>query len=338
MLARGAARALGRSSKRTVQHHCSMVSMITFETYDVFTTTPFGGNPLAVVYGADGLATSSLQAIAREFNYSETTFVLPPADLANTARVRIFTPTTELPFAGHPNVGTAFALAQKGNIFGRPVGSELRFEEESGLVPVKLLPSGAAQLEAPMPFSVSAIDEGGVSVPKAAACLGLEPADLQSEGRIASLGGNPYVLVEVREEALGRCVPNTAEIASTSPGKVLVWVDHSAGKAVGDDGERADLSCRMFTGRGTEDAATGAANCCLMALLVTLGRHLPPGGDPSLTGSFSRRIVQGVDMGRPSLLLGECEYSGCSPLAVHVAGQCVPIMQGQIDRSLFETA
>jgi trans-2,3-dihydro-3-hydroxyanthranilate isomerase len=326
-LALSRARALGRRS----------MASLTFETLDVFTTTPFGGNPLAVVHGADGLPTASLQAIAREFNLSETTFVLPPADPSNTARVRIFTPTTELPFAGHPNVGTAYALARRGSVFGRRVGSRLTFEEGAGLVPVTMLADGAAQLEAPMPFSVSAIGQG-VSVAAAAACLGLQPADLRSEGRIASLGGNPYVLVELHKSALGRCEPDASAIAATPPGKILAWVDNApGGTARGDGNGDVDLQSRMFTGRGTEDAATGAANCCLMGLLVTLGRHVPTGADTHLGGCFTRQIAQGVEMGRPSLLIGECEHAGRMPVAVRIAGHCVPIMQGQMDRSLFES-
>ena len=107
---------------------------LTYETADVFTSVAFGGNPLAVVFGAEGLPDSTLQKIAAEFCYSETTFVLPPADPKHTARVRIFTPVAELPFAGHPNVGTAFVLARRGEAFGRPVGTELAFEEQAGLV------------------------------------------------------------------------------------------------------------------------------------------------------------------------------------------------------------
>ena len=89
-----------------------------FATVDVFTDTRFAGNPLAVVLNADGLLTEQMQTIAAEFNLSETTFVLPPQDLANTAQVRIFTPRNEMPFAGHPNVGTAFVLARAGESYG----------------------------------------------------------------------------------------------------------------------------------------------------------------------------------------------------------------------------
>src|ERR1700755_1105108 len=103
---------------------------LTFVTVDVFTDRAFGGNPLAVVFDASGLTPVEMQAIAAEFNLAETTFVLPPKDPSHTAHVRIFTPRAEMPFAGHPNVGTAFALAREGTCHGRPVGAgSMVFEE-----------------------------------------------------------------------------------------------------------------------------------------------------------------------------------------------------------------
>src|SRR5215472_291043 len=105
-----------------------------FETVDVFTERRFGGNPLAVVTNALGLATDQMQSIAAEFNLAETTFVLPPKDRSHTAEVRIFTPRAELPFAGHPNIGTAFVLAKLGQSYGHTVSDPLVFEEKAGLV------------------------------------------------------------------------------------------------------------------------------------------------------------------------------------------------------------
>src|SRR6516165_7848425 len=128
-----------------------------FVTVDVFTDRRFGGNPLAVVPDAVGLTTAQMQSIAGEFNLSETTFVLPPKDAAHTAEVRIFTPRAELPFAGHPNVGTAFVLANRGGVFGRPIGDGVVFEEKAGLVPLQLLREQAAivgaRLTAPQPLA-----------------------------------------------------------------------------------------------------------------------------------------------------------------------------------------
>src|SRR3954468_24743299 len=112
---------------------------LNFVTVDVFTDQRFGGNPLAVVPDARGLAAQQMQSIAAEFNLAETTFVLPPKDPAHTAEVRIFTPRAELPFAGHPNIGTAFVLATRDGAFGRATGDRLFFEEKAGLVPLDLL-------------------------------------------------------------------------------------------------------------------------------------------------------------------------------------------------------
>ncbi len=111
-----------------------------FETVDVFTHHRFSGNPLAVVLNAEGLSTELMQSIAAEFNLAETTFVLPPKDAGHTAEVRIFTPRGEMPFAGHPNVGTAFVLARAGTSYGRTIaGDRVIFEEKAGLVPIALL-------------------------------------------------------------------------------------------------------------------------------------------------------------------------------------------------------
>src|SRR5918911_1168207 len=120
------------------------MTQVVYEVVDVFTTTRFGGNPLAVIPDARGLSDALMQRIAAEFGYSETTFVLPPADAQHTAHVRIFTPTTEVPFAGHPNVGTAFVLARRGAVFGQPVGERMRFEERAGVVGVTVLRADGA--------------------------------------------------------------------------------------------------------------------------------------------------------------------------------------------------
>src|SRR5258708_1102031 len=146
-------------------------------TVDVFTDRAFGGNPLAVVLDAGGLSTAQMQAIATEFNYSETTFVLPPPNSAHDAQVRIFPLTRELPFAGHPNVGTAFVLATQA---AKPP-ARLLFEEQAGLVPVEILTGQGgvigAELTAPQPLKRSA----QVSAEQAAACLSLSAAFLKTQ-------------------------------------------------------------------------------------------------------------------------------------------------------------
>src|SRR5450631_1825743 len=145
-----------------------------YATVDVFTDQMFGGNPLAVVLDSEGLSAAQMQAVALEFNYSETTFVLPPENPENTARVRIFTPRTEVPFAGHPNVGTAFVLARENPFAAAAAASAagiFLFEEIAGVVPLKLLQEGGitvgAELRAPQALSRRSV------VPRetAAACL-----------------------------------------------------------------------------------------------------------------------------------------------------------------------
>ena len=192
---------------------------LTYETVDVFTNTAFGGNPLAVVFGAERLSTARMQAIATEFNYSETTFVLPPQNPAHTAQVRIFTPRIEVPFAGHPNVGTATVLARRGAIFGAPVGDRLVFEEAAGLVPIAILRDGGravgATLTAPQPFQRL----GGADITEVAACLGLRPSQIREDRHVPVVGtvGLPFLLVELADRAaLEAARPVTAAIRSSA--------------------------------------------------------------------------------------------------------------------------
>jgi trans-2,3-dihydro-3-hydroxyanthranilate isomerase len=160
-----------------------------YRTVDVFTRTMFGGNPLAVVLDADGLDDSQMQAIAKEFNYSETSFVRQPLNSRHTAEVRIFTPSTEVPFAGHPNVGTAYVLASLDDTPAHT--SEFVFEEKAGLVRVALIRVAGvvrgAQLTAPQPLTIGSVfDHSAV-----AACLGVSDADVEIKRHrplIASVG------------------------------------------------------------------------------------------------------------------------------------------------------
>src|SRR5229473_912320 len=185
-------------------------------TVDVFTDRAFGGNPLAVVLDAGGLSTAQMQAVASEFNYAETTFVLPPRDGAHDAQVRIFTVNKELPFAGHPNVGTAFVLATQ---VARPPARFL-FEEGAGLVPVEILTDEGravgAELTAPQPLS--RLTQLGAE--QAAACLSLTAADIKSNRhppQIVSVG-LPFLVVEVASrDALRRARPDAAAFARTFP-------------------------------------------------------------------------------------------------------------------------
>lgn len=286
---------------------------LSFETVDVFTDTRFGGNPLAVVFGAEGLSTERLQAIAREFNYSETTFVLPPEDPANTARVRIFSTKREMAFAGHPNVGTAAVIGWRGTLFGRSVGDVLRFEEIAGLVPVAVERTDdgvtGTTLTAPEPFARG----DAVPVAEVAACLGLTDADIRIDRHPPVIGsvGLPFILAELRDaEAVRRAGPLAAN------GAVLCYA------RVDDPG--IDIRARMFAPirNVAEDPATGSACGALMGLLGTL----EPG-----RGTLTRRIAQGVEMGRPSLLRGAVDHADGGAVAVRIGGRSTPVMRGTIE-------
>lgn len=286
-----------------------------FVTLDVFTETRFGGNQLAVFPDARGLSDAQMQALAAELNLSETTFVLPPASPANTARVRIFNRTAEMPFAGHPNVGTGFVLAQ------RAEAGLLRFEEIAGLVEVAVLrdASGAvtgAEIGAPQPLTT------GPEMPPAllAGCVGLAEADVVTAAHrpVMASVGNSFVLAEVTGEALGRAKPDLARFAAIQaefphlgPRRLPIYLYAQDGPG--------RLRARMFSPlSGTiEDAATGSAATPLAALLLTLGT------EPAL----SVEITQGVEMGRPSLLRASA-FRAADGIRAKVAGSCVPVFEG----------
>ena len=286
-----------------------------FETVDVFTTTRFGGNPLAVVVDARGLDAAAMQRIAREFNLSETTFVFPPADPAHTAQVRIFTPMHELPFAGHPNVGTALVLA--GRAGTQP--DAMLFEEAAGLVRMTFDWSGAlprATLEAPQPLTV------GETIPPAtiAACAGLDAADVLTavhEPVVAGVG-TFFVIAEVTPDALTRAVPDVTAIraaAERHPVRPLGFPVHLHARAA--SGRRTRMFAPLFG--MTEDPATGSANVALAALLLSL----------SDADEVAITLEQGVEIGRPSILYAGARRAG-DGIRASIGGSAVPVMRGSI--------
>ena len=284
-----------------------------YVTIDVFTDRAFGGNPLAVVLDAMGLTTAQMQALAREFNYSETTFVLPPADPANTAHVRIFTPVFEMPFAGHPNVGTALVLARRTT----DAPARLLFEEAAGLVAMRITPAGA-ELTAPRPFTRGA-DAGAAEV---AASLGLAPADLLTGAHPPTVGsvGAAFLFAELATRAALRDArPDAARLAPLLGATQTVGI--FAYTKDGADAAR-DLHARMFFPAGgiIEDPATGSAAVALAAFLAALR--------PEADLEFAARIGQGEDMGRPSLLHTRAVKRGGGVVSAHVGGQGVEMMQG----------
>ncbi len=288
---------------------------LTYHTLDVFTRTRFGGNPLAVVLDADTLTDKEMQTIAREFNYSETSFVLRPKNDSHTAHVRIFTPTVEVPFAGHPNVGTAYALA-----LADDKAEEFVFEEAAGLVRAKILridgEVDAVQLTAPQHLST-----GRTFTPESiAACLSLDVADIAlgvHQPIIASVGLG-FVVVEIAtRDALRRANADMAAFSAILP------TDHADAiylycRELSEEDSAVDFTARMFAPFDNlpEDPATGSATGAACALLARLG------------GNASRRftVAQGMDMGRPSLLSVEVDADG----TVRIGGACVPVMRGTI--------
>jgi len=292
-----------------------------YVTVDVFTDTRFGGNPLAVFTDAQGLTDREMQHLAAEMNYSETTFVLPPADPVHTARVRIFNRTQEMPFAGHPNVGTGCVLAS----MGRDVGGVLRFEEIAGRVDVRVERDAGGQLvgahiDAPQPLSLG--EE--LPVDAIAACAGLEAADLVLRAhrpRMASVG-LPFCFVQVASAALTRATPNLAAFQAlaqrTGMNDRLSLHLH----CYAEGGAPDRLRTRMFAPiSGTwEDPATGSANAALAALLL------------SLTDAQDARyeISQGVEMGRPSRLTAAARR-GPDGIRATVGGGCVWVCRGEVE-------
>ena len=290
-----------------------MARSFAFTTVDVFTDRRFGGNPLAVFPEADGLTDAEMQALAGEFNLSETTFVLPPSDPANTARVRIFTPRAEIPFAGHPNVGTGWVLATRG--LDRDGG--LSFEEAAGLVRVEVERAGHAvtgtRIAAPQPLHV----EDGPAAPLAAACAGLDAADLVGPPMIASVG-LPFTHVPVSPEALARAAPDISAFGAFARSDPRLATRSSLYLYVRNG---QDVRARMFAPHSGiyEDPATGSAASALAALLL----HLD-GGD-----ALDIAISQGIEMGRPSLLHAGARREA-DDIRAWVGGGCVPVMEGRV--------
>jgi trans-2,3-dihydro-3-hydroxyanthranilate isomerase len=292
-----------------------------YVTVDVFTDRAFGGNPLAVVLDAGGLSTAQMQAIATEFNYSETTFVLPPQDAAHDAQVRIFTVGSEIPFAGHPNVGTAFVLAMQAL---RPP-ARLLFEEKAGLVPVEILTRDGKVVGAELTAPQSLQRLTRFSAEQAAACASLSSADVRTDRhppQIVSVG-LPFLVFEVAtREALRRAKPDAAAFERTFPCAQSDAV-YFYTRDVADGEKPCDLQARMFlpgSGGLTEDPATGSATVAAAALLADLSDEQD--------GELGLRIGQGVDMGRPSLLLTRVRKQAGTIVSAHVGGGCVPMMQG----------
>ncbi len=288
-----------------------------FETVDVFTDRRFGGNPLAVFPDARGIADLDMQRLAFEFNLSETTFVLPPADALNTARVRIFNRSHEMPFAGHPMVGTAFVLAR---LMKESVPS-LRFEVPAGLVTIRLSRRNGevegAVIDAPQPLAL------GIEIPaeEIARSVGLASSAIVTSGHppILASVGNTYVIAEVTEAGLDQALPDISAFRQILKSHTALQERFSLYLYARRE---SFISARMFAPiAGTwEDPATGSAATPLAALLLSL----------SDKERDTFEIRQGVKMGRPSRL-DAAAWRASDGIRASVGGTCVPVLWGEAE-------
>ena len=288
---------------------------------DVFTKKRFGGNPLAVFPEAEGLTDNQMQQIACEFNFSESSFVFPP-EYGNTRKVRIFTPTAEVPFAGHPNIGTAFVLASTGMIEDFNESTEIIFEEIAGLVPIFLrkFDDGSIWCELQAPEKLSIGDK--VSVEDLASAISLKSGDIITDTHPPqhTSVGLPFVITELKDrQALKKASVNIEGFKKLAS-KYNTRFTHIYIRS----NDEFDLRTRMFGPFDgmMEDPATGSANCALGGLLT----HY----NDSDAGEFEWNIAQGVEMGRPSYLKARTQKKGGEVTATFIGGNSVMVSEGII--------
>jgi trans-2,3-dihydro-3-hydroxyanthranilate isomerase len=291
---------------------------------DVFAGKPLEGNPLAVVLDAEGLDTARMQAITREFNLSETVFVRPPDDPAHAARIRIFCPDYEMPFAGHPTVGSAVALWRER---GDGDGAVLVLEENIG--PVRCTVTGdeaSAFAEFVVPRLASTIDAAPAEA-EIAAALGLDPSEIGLAGHAvgAWTAGVPYVTVPVKGLAAIRRIgfdphrwrPVAPDQAGGQKASAYVYCRET-------EGPDCSYHARMFTpaGNGWEDPATGSAAAAFVGAFVACERPAD--------GSHDVWIEQGIEMGRPSRIRLQVDVENGRATAARIGGEAVIVGRGEI--------
>lgn len=278
------------------------MSSYRFQLVNVFAETLFGGNPLAVFEHADGLDSDTMQAIAAQLNLSETTFVFP-AQEGGDARVRIFTPGYELPFAGHPTLGTAAVLARL-----RGIQRVVRLEMAAGLFPVEIGPGGQARLTArpaqSRPFPGQLAELAGL--------LGLADDEV-SEAVFVDAGTEQLLIGLTSREAVLACRPTVAgldRLCRNAAGAAVAYVWHL------DDGVGTVRLFFIHNGQVVEDPGTGSA-------CANLGGWLAQGGRRAQRW----RLEQGHALNRPNVLDLDVDAEG----RVHVGGRVMPVGSGQID-------
>lgn len=288
---------------------------------DVFTNKRFGGNQLAVLPDASGLTDNQMHQIAREFNFSESAFVFP-ADEGNTRKVRIFTPSQEVPFAGHPNIGTAYVLVTVGELEEFDETAEIVFEENAGLVSITTRRTDEGllwcELKAPEEISLGTT----VSAQTFASAVSLHASEIVTNTHLPQVAsvGLPFLVAELRDRSALRRARASLDgleklAAQGITPDVHVYIQSN---------DEFDIRARMFAPFDgiPEDPATGSANCALAGLCAHYNE--------SESGNFEWRIAQGVEMGRPSLLMARAEKKDGKVMSTWIGGSCVMVSEGRI--------
>ena len=289
---------------------------------DVFTDEMFGGNPLAVIPDASGLNDEKMQKIAREFNFSESTFVFPAESEQHHRKVRIFTPSREVPFAGHPNVGTAYALTSCGDLSMDGEEEVILFEEKAGVVSIKVetLSTGNRLFSLTAPETLSTGKHIPIELVAQALSLNEQDISLSHHHPMVASVGLAFVFVELNSlQALKNAKINLEGFEKIA--ELGVMPDLHVYTLSGDD---FDIRARMFAPFDgvSEDPATGSANSALAALLASKNKLQ--------NGHFHWRIAQGVEMGRPSTLNAFASKKEDQVVSCGVAGQAVMVSRGEL--------
>ena len=287
---------------------------------DVFTDRPLAGNPLAVVLDASGLDTEGMQAIAREFNLSETVFLLPAEDETRKARLRIFTPVHEMPFAGHPTVGTAVLLGLMDAVASKGREASFEIEEQVGVIVCDVTATGKRSGRATFRLpKLPAPVEPAPSAAAVAAALDLDEADIGFDAHAPSRfdAGNAFTLVPVKTlEALGRARSQPAAwAAGVADRGAYIYTRETGDPALA-------FRARMLRADGTEDPATGSAVASFAGALTAF--------ETSADGAHAFRIGQGFEMQRPSVIELGLEISKGALTGATIGGAAVVAAEGTL--------
>jgi trans-2,3-dihydro-3-hydroxyanthranilate isomerase len=293
-----------------------------FILVDVFTSRPFGGNQLAVFTDAAALSASEMQELAHEMNFSESTFVMPAESAAVARRVRIFTPSIEMPMAGHPTVGTTWVLASRGEIALDSASVDATLQLGIGPVTVTIENSSGKPDFVWMAHREAEFGAKRDDRQQVAQALGIKADDLRDDLPIQIVStGNPFIFVPLRTlDALAKCAPNASAIATLSkPGEQAPLIYMFVANESGEFSARARMFAPHFG--VSEDPATGSAAAPFGAYAATYGLIKP-------APKTSFLITQGVEMKRPSEIRVEVARKDSGAFAIRIGGRCVIVGEG----------